>query len=147
MEIGKTLDTLLRGKTSNGWLQLFRYLFVGGAAFVVDFGSLYLLTKYAGLHYTLSATLSFILGLIVNYLLSIRWVFSQRKLQSRSAEFIVFAIIGIVGLGLNVAIIWFFTEHIRLHYLVSKIVATVLVFLWNFAGRKFILFDRGKRIA
>lgn len=147
MEIGKTFVMLLRGKASNGWLQLFRYLFVGGAAFVVDFGSLYLLTQYAGLHYTLSAALSFILGLVVNYLLSIRWVFSERKLRNRSAEFIVFAIIGIVGLGLNVAIIWFFTEYIRLHYLVSKIVAAVLVFLWNFAGRKFILFDRGKRTA
>lgn len=30
------------------------------------------------------------------------------------------------------------------YYLVGKLVSTVIVFIWNFAGRKFIIFDKIK---
>jgi hypothetical protein len=33
-----------------------------------------------------------------------------------------------------------FTEALGLHYLVSKIVAATLIFGWNFAARKLLLF-------
>ncbi len=56
------------GASDNLLIQFVRYFFVGGFAFIVDFGLLYILTEYAGLHYLLSATLSFIAGLVVNYI-------------------------------------------------------------------------------
>lgn len=135
------IDRLLRRPSNDVRIQLFRYFFVGGAAFAVDFALLFALTEYAGMHYTLSAALSFTAGLAVNYLISIHWVFRDRTLRSRMAEFIVFAIIGVVGIGLNVSIIWAATEWLSIHYLVSKIVATAIVFLWNFFARKYILFN------
>ena len=58
------------GASDNLLIQFVRYFFVGGFAFIVDFGLLYILTEYAGLHYLLSATLSFIAGLVVNYIIS-----------------------------------------------------------------------------
>lgn len=136
------IDKLLGRPVQNVWIQLFRYFFVGGAAFAVDFGLLYILTEYAHLHYTLSATLSFIAGLTVNYLLSITWVFANSRLGNRLGEFVVFGIIGVAGLGLNVAIIWSCTELLHFHYLVSKIIATIVVFAWNFTARKYILFNK-----
>ncbi len=135
-----TIDRLLREPTGNLWVQLFRYFFVGGLAFAVDFGLLYLLTEYAGMHYTVSATVSFMAGLLVNYLISIRWVFRERVMRDRKAEFVVYGLIGVVGIGLNVAIIWVVTEYLSAYYLASKIVAAVIVFLWNFFARKYILF-------
>jgi len=134
------LRNLLRGSTDSTLVQLFRYTFVGGAAFVFDFSFLYILTEFMGLHYLLSASLSFLLGLTVNYVLSILWVFSSHALRSRWAEFAVFAVVGIVGLGLNALFMWLFTEVAGLHYLLSKIVSTILVFLWNFFARKVSLF-------
>ncbi|KPL02914.1 MAG: polysaccharide synthesis protein GtrA [candidate division Zixibacteria bacterium SM23_73_2] len=121
-------------------IQLFRYTFVGGIAFLVDFGSLFALTEFCGVHYLISAAIAFILGLVTNYLLSIIWVFSRRTLKSRWLELYIFALIGVVGLGFNELFIWFFTERVNLHYLLSKIVSTVFVYLWNFFARKYILF-------
>lgn len=129
-----------RGRTDNTLIQLFRYLFVGGTAFVVDFGSLWALTESGGLHYLVAAAVAFVLGLITNYSLSIRWVFSSRTLGNRWAEFAVFGLIGVVGLGLNELIIWQCTESLGFHYLVSKIVASVIVLFWNFFARKYALF-------
>ena len=60
------------GASDNLLIQFVRYFFVGGFAFIVDFGLLYILTEYAGLHYLLSATLSFIAGLVVNYIIRVQ---------------------------------------------------------------------------
>lgn len=132
------LISLLKSKKTSG--EFLRYLFVGGLAFLVDFGSLYLLTEYGNLHYLLSAAFAFLLGLSTNYFLSVRYVFVNRTVKSKAAEFSLFAMIGLVGLALNHGLIWAFTEKIALHYLVSKIIATIVVFLWNFFARKTALF-------
>jgi len=131
---------LLKNRTNNTFIQLFRYTFVGGVAFIVDFSLLFFLTEFFGVYYLISAAIAFLLGLAINYILSIVWVFSERTFRNKWFELGIFALIGIVGLGFNELFIWFFTEHIHFHYLLSKIVSTVFVYLWNFFARKSILF-------
>ena len=136
------LHRLFAGQASGTLTQLILYGFVGGLAFIVDYGSLWFLTEVCGLHYLLSAAIAFVLGLVCNYLLSTSWVFSGRRLENRWAEFAVFALIGIVGLGLNELIMWVGTDLLHLHYMLSKIISTAIVFFWNFFARKFILFNK-----
>lgn len=140
MKPGHLFKRLFYGTTDRLLVQFVRYFFVGGFAFVVDFGLLYILTEYAGLHYLLSATLSFISGLLVNYIISCIWVFSNSKFKNRLVEFLFFAAIGVVGLLLNDALIWLFTDCIGTHYMFSKIVAAAIVYLWNFFARKYLVF-------
>lgn len=135
-----SLAKLLKNRTDNTSIQLLRYTFVGGIAFIVDFFSLFVFTEIFTIYYLISAAIAFLLGLATNYFLSIVWVFYRHTLSNRWYEFGIFALIGIVGLGLNEFFIWFFTEHIHFHYLLSKIVSTVFIYLWNFFARKFILF-------
>jgi putative flippase GtrA len=137
----KNVDFLLKKSTDKIGIQFFRYIFVGGAAFLVDFVSLYLLTDFLGVYYLTSAAIAFILGLIVNYFLSTYWVFNKRKLDNLTFEFGIFAIIGIVGLGLNELFIWFFTAELNFYYLISKILAAALILFWNFFARKYTLYN------
>jgi putative flippase GtrA len=134
------VDKLIKNQTDRTHIQFFRYIFVGGAAFIVDFSSLFILTDVFGVYYLTSAAIAFILGLIANYALSISWVFNKRSLDSIWSEFTIFAAIGIVGLGLNELIIWLFTDYIGLYYLLSKIIAAALILFWNFSARKITLF-------
>ncbi len=127
-------------ETDNVGVQLFRYIFVGGAAFIVDFGSLYIFTDFLGIYYLISAAIAFILGLVANYALSITWVFNRRTLDSRAFEFGIFAVIGIIGLILNEVIIWFFTAELQFYYLLSKIISAIIILFWNFFARKLVLF-------
>lgn len=138
------LRKLLIDETDHWFPQLIRYVFVGGLAFVVDYGLLFLLTEYAYFHYLLSATLSFIAGLFVNYLISIRWVFRCSKLSNRLWEFVIFSIIGIIGLGINALFLYLLTEYLHLHYLVSKLIVAAIVMLWNFLARRITLFTGNK---
>lgn len=127
-------------QTDNTFFQLLRYAFVGGIAFIADFGLLYILTEYAHLHYLFSASIAFIAGLIINYFLSKVWVFSASTINNRWLEFFVFSVIGLIGLGINNLALWVFTDYLSLYYMISKIIAAVIVFFWNFLARKFILF-------
>lgn len=127
-------------QTDDAKIQFFRYFFVGGAAFFIDFLTLYILTSVLDIHYLISNVVGFLFGLTTNYLLSIKWVFAQRKMDNRKKEFIAFASIGFVGLLINQFVMWLMTEQMVLFYLYSKIVATGIVFLWNFFGRRYIVF-------
>ena len=53
---------LLADKTSSIYVQLVRYTFVGGFAFVVDFSALFLLTNFFAVHYLISAAIAFVFG-------------------------------------------------------------------------------------
>lgn len=120
-------------------LQFIRYLFVGGLAFVVDFGLLYVCTTFLHIHYLISAAVGFTAGLIINYLLSKIWVFSKSKYNDTKA-FLLFALVGVIGLGFNELLMYLFTDLMHYWFMLSKIIATILVFIWNFAARKILVF-------
>jgi putative flippase GtrA len=136
----RTLWELLFGSTGSVVQQFARYVVVGGMAFLVDFGLLYVLTEYAGIHYLVSAAVSFVCGLVVNYYLSRVWVFDRRTMENVAVEMLAFAAIGVVGLGLNEGIIWFVREKIHFHYMIAKAISAGIVLVWNFGARKALLF-------
>lgn len=142
LDILEIWHSLLEGKTNSTFIQLFRYTFVGGFAFLVDFGTLFILTEYFKIHYLISAGIAFLFGLIINYFLSVKWVFNNRNVKNKGLEFIMFMIIGLVGLGFNELFLWIFTDILLIYYLLSKVISTILVYLWNFFARKYILFNK-----
>ena len=121
-------------------VQVFRYILAGTAAYILDYGALIALTETFKVYYLTSAAIAFTLGAILSYILNVAWVFSERTLDSKRLEFLIFILIGIAGLILNHYCILFFTEKVHLHYLASKLVASILVSAANFFARKYILF-------
>jgi putative flippase GtrA len=137
----RKLASLFAGRTESTLLQLFRYTLVGGLAFLVDYSSLFLLKEFGGLHYLWAAALAFILGVVTNYCLSVTWVFGKRAVQNRQIEFLIFALLGVLGLGMNELAMFLLTSVAGLHYLVSKLVSTAITYAWNFISRKTLLFS------
>lgn len=132
----KDTKKLFRVKTNNVLIQFFRYIWVGGIAAIVNIGMLYVFTDIIHLYYLFSNVLSFTLGLLVNYILSKKFVFQEKVTMNRMKEFIIYAIIGIIGLGIDTGLIWVFTSGLSIYYLISKIISTMIVFIWNFVARK-----------
>lgn len=135
------VEYLLVEETTNWKIQFFRYVFVGGFSFIVDYGLLFILTEFFHLFYLISATISFIVGLVINYLLSTKWIFKKSKLSSTTLEFIIYGIIGVIGLILNNIMLFIFTDLLIIHYMISKLITAVIVMGWNFFGRRIILFN------
>ena len=135
------LNELIAQRPHKLSIQAFRYVVVGGWAFLVDFSILYILTEFGRIHYLVSAALAFSIAIIVSYILSVTWVFSQRSVSNRLHEFVIFLIIGILGLLLTEALMYVFTDLLLYHYLESKIIATVAILFFNFTARKTLLFS------
>lgn len=136
MNLKKYFNNLFIDKTNNTIIQFFRYIFVGGIAAVVNIGMLYIFTDIFKIYYLLSNVFSFSLGLIVNYILSKKFVFQDEKAISKSKEFIIYAIIGVLGLIIDTLLVGLMTSILGLYYMISKIISTILVFIWNFGARK-----------
>lgn len=123
-------------------VQFIRYFGVALVGYVFDFGTLILLHELLHVHYLIAATCGFIIGLIVLYILSNKYVFGESKIKSKSAEFGLFALIGLIGLAILNLLMWIFTDYFLVNYIVSKIIATIFVYMWNFFARRSLYHDQ-----
>lgn len=127
--------------------QFLRYLVTGGLAFVVDFGLFALCLYVFDWHYLLANLVGLVAGLVLNYTMSIVWVFTacERALEKRKVmEFSLFALVGIAGVGINQLLMFLMVGVFDWNEMVSKMVAAILVLMWNFGARKLMLFRERK---
>ena len=142
---------LLRRKMPRGSLrgQFVRYLVTGGLAFAVDYGLFVLCYDKFGWHYLLANLVGLVAGLVINYIMSVVWVFSECKRvleNKKTAEFGIFAVVGIAGIGINQLLMYLMVGNFDWNAKVSKIVAAALVLMWNFGARKLMLFRERKTV-
>ena len=98
---------------------------------------------------TIGSILGFTVSVVCNYILSFKFVFQRKENMDRRAEFIIFLILSIIGLGINSLIVWSFTGPIysslawlrslldyNMAYTGGKVIATAVVMVYNFVTRK-----------
>ena len=128
------MKTVVREATS--------YAAVSACAFMIDISLLFILVHYLSWWYVAAATASFLVGLLVGYVLSVTLVFRYRRLNDKRIEFASFAGIGVVGLAINAAVISFGVKFLGVHYLIAKCGAAGFTFVWNFVARRQFLFAK-----
>ena len=133
--------------------EFFRYTIVGGIAFLADFGTLIaaqeLFLKQYSCGVYVATVLGFIVGLAVNYALSLWFVFTQKKDRDMGRSvgaFLVFGVIGLLGLLWTELGMWVGIELLGWNYMVVKILVTGAVLVWNYLGRKILIFNSKESI-
>ena len=128
--------------------EFLRYVIVGGLAFVADFGALVAAQELVLGTFTwgvyVSTVVGFVVGLAVNYTLSLLFVFTQAKDKSKGrtvGAFVVFGIIGLLGLGWTELGMWLGIEMLGWNYMIVKVLVTGAVLVWNYLGRKILVFS------
>ena len=134
----------LVNKTENTVVQFFRYFGVTLACFSIDFAVLFICTEWLGIHYQISTFAGYSAGMILNYILSITWVFGTRRMNNTAFEFGIFMGIGILGMFINQGIMWLLTDSLGLYFMVSRLISAVFGYTWKFFARKFLLFYKKK---
>lgn len=109
---------------------------MGLLSLAVDYALLMLLVEVFGADLFFSTTVSFIASVIVNYILSMKYVFDHREGMSRKREFTIFAILSAVGLGLNDLYMFVGVTMLNIGYQAMKLISTFLVTWYNFFSRK-----------
>jgi putative flippase GtrA len=90
------------------------------------------------------AAVTFVIATLVNYLLSVRFVFRSGQRFRRRWEIAMVYVVSGVGLALNQGILFFCVEMLYLGLLLSKLTATGMVFFWNYLARRFFIFGSGR---
>ena len=119
--------------------QFVRFLLVGGFTALIDFLLLVFLVEVFSVYYLVASGISFIVGLVVNYLICRSWVFRGGR-YGQTVEFLAFCTGGSIGLGLNQIILLLLVGHFSFDYRLSKIISIALVTLWNFLTKKYLIF-------
>ena len=138
----KILDVLkikINNKNRKLLLQIFKFLFVGGLAFLIDYVSLIICKEIFQLSTLLASAIAFTISVIVNYILSVTWVFEVDETKSKKQNFIIFIVFSILGLIITEIIMYLGSDVLKISYLIVKIVATAIVMVFNFVTRKIFL--------
>ena len=124
--------------------QILSFCIVGVICTVIDFGVMIFLREVAGVYYLVASGISFAVSVVVNYLLSMKYVFCSKKDSSKTREFILFVVLSVIGLGLNQAIMWAAVDGLGISYILSKAGATAIVMVYNFVTKKIFLEEKGE---
>lgn len=123
--------------------QICKFGLVGVICFGIDYALMIVMTELFHIMYLLSAAISFVVSVVVNYILSMRYVFHGKEDNSRLREMVVFVALSTVGLGLNQLTMWVSVEFFHVFYKLAKVIATFFVMVYNFISRKLVLEKRG----
>ncbi|WP_415962193.1 GtrA family protein [Collinsella tanakaei] len=116
--------------------QFGKFAIVGLTSLAVDYALLMFLVEVLKADLFFSTTVSFIVSMIINYVLSMKYVFDHREGMSRKREFTIFAILSAVGLGLNDLYMFVGVTMLNIGYQAMKLISTFLVTWYNFFSRR-----------
>ena len=116
------------------------YVIVGGIATVTEWAVFYLLDM-SGLYYLAAVTVSYLISTFVNWLAGRLLVFKTRNI-SVLREILSVYLASIVGLLMNLLIMWIAVDLLKFSEMPSKVAATGLVFAYNFIVRKYLIYKK-----
>ena len=119
--------------------QIIKFGFVGFLCFFIDYGIMVFLTEALKINYLISSGCSFSVSVIVNYVLSIKFVFDADRDANKVKQFLVFLFFSIGGLIINQIVMWVAVDLLGIFYMISKIGATAIVMVYNFITRKLFI--------
>lgn len=138
--------------------QILKFGVVGGLSFLIDFIITLIVSaicRSAGMQVATAATVGglfgFCISLIFNYFMSMKYVFERRDDIDRRKEFVIFALLSLIGLGINELILYFgviicdmavpklVADYPSVITAVVKMAATGIVMVYNFISRKMTL--------
>ena len=119
-------------------IQLFIYLLLGSIAAIFNLIS-FLVLYNNGFDITIAAPLSFFLAAVINYFLGIKFLFTHKVKWNLVNEVILFSFVVLFGAFIDLNSTSLFID-LGLPISLSKIYASLIVFIFNFLGRKFLVF-------
>ena len=121
--------------------QFLSYFGVGGVSALVEWGVFSFLEYCFDMPYLLAAVLAFIVSTTTNWFLGRTFTFKESSYSNqRTKELLLVFLVSAIGLGFNLLLMFIFVRllgmNTNLLKTAAKILATGIVFIWNFASRK-----------
>ncbi len=141
--------------------EIIRFIIVGGIATVIDmftmgvvmyfmqrsiypsFINVFINTPTPSTFATIMGTSAgFIAGLIVNYVLSIIFVFNEKGNSKTLKGFAIFTALSVIGLLINIVGTYIGFDLLHLNQWLVKVVMVLIVLVYNYISKRLILFKK-----
>ena len=131
----------------NRIVHLFSYVVVGGIATVVEWGCFFLFDTVFHLNAYLAVALAFIISTFANWLAGRLITFRNAEKKNIVKELAQIYGVSVIGLVMNEAIMLLFLTYIfkdstSIERMIAKVVATGIVFFWNYLIRTFVIYRK-----
>ena len=119
---------------------LFRFGVTGILATSVSLLVLYVLADKVGIWYVYAATVAFLIGFCVSFLLQKFWTFRNTRTDIAGIQAIMYLIILAFNLGLNACLVYALVEWAHLSHLIAQAVSALLIAGESFFAYRFLVF-------
>lgn len=132
--------------SQKGFKQFLSYFIVGGTAAIVEWIIFSILSNALYINYMIATSIAFIFSTTVNWILGRLLTFKSSKafVQRRIKEAILVFLVSFIGLLFNILLMYIMVDVLQmsgpLQKILSKIIATGIVFVWNFMLRKYFIY-------
>jgi len=113
---------------------------VGFIGMCIDFLVTWLLKEKLRINKYVANSIGFTCAVINNFYLNLKWTFQVGGNQGTNVYLVKFILISIIGLGLNNSFVYLFSDRLKINFYVSKALAVVCVFIWNFSANNYFNF-------
>lgn len=113
------------------FVHFLKFGLVGFTGVFVDFGITWIAKEILKINKYISNGFGFVFGVTNNYFLN-RYFTFQDENPNIGWQFLSFFIIALIGFIINTKILYILQNKTKLNFYLSKFVATLVVFLWNF---------------
>ena len=130
--------------TDSELIKVLLYLFVGGTAALVEWALFYIFISYVlqGLGLSLTAmtmagtAMAFSLSTLYHYFLGNVLVFDSGSKYGRGKELSLVFLVSVMGLAFNLLLMYAFVSLLGWNPMVSKVLTSCIVVVWNYLSRK-----------
>lgn len=129
--------------------KIILYGIVGGIATVVEWGLFYLLCERSGVQYLLATAIAFFFSTFANWISGRLILFKKRSEEKEDGkqiglikELAQIYLTSITGLLFNFGIMYVLVEQFDVAKMVAKVIATMMVFAYNYMIRTRIIYKK-----
>lgn len=121
------------------YVKFIKFGLVGASGLIIDFFITWLLKEKLYFNKYVANSFGFILAVSNNYILNRIYTF-QNSNSNIGEQFTSFLIIALIGFGINMLLLYLLQTYTKTNFYVSKIIITLIVFIWNFGANNWYTF-------
>lgn len=121
---------------------LARYLVAGITGAGTQIGLLYILTDVLGFWYLYSSIISFVIAIVISFILQKLWTFGDKKVRTAHHQFGKYLVVAVCGICINTAFMYILVDIVHIWYILAQIITGAVIAIFNFLMYKFFVFKQ-----
>jgi putative flippase GtrA len=125
--------------------KIFKYIFSGGTAAVVNLSVLFILTDFLGFWYLFSTTIAYVSAFAVSFCFQKFWTFKDMSVEKIHSQITLYLIIGFINLGVNAGLMYILVDWIKVWYFLAQIFVSGSIAVFTFFLYRNLIFKVRKK--